>query len=450
MKRSIGTAMLVTALVAGGSTGFATLAGAQTASASRPHYTVINLGTLGGLQSNGYGGPTNNGEWVSGDSSLSSNVTEHAALWRRDVTGQFVVTDLGPPGGLNSSTGQPPENDIGLIVGNAQSSQIDPLGENWGAGYGCPNANPCTGYQSLGFGFVWQNGVMTALPTLGGNYSYGTAANNLGQVVGWAETATPDSSCVPPQVLDYNAVVWGPRKGEVHELPTLAGDAIAGAAQINDNGDVVGFSGVCGVPTGAVAAHAVLWRNGSVFNLRGLGGVMNNVAFAINNAGQIAGQSDPPGDQTTHAVLWQKNLQNGEYAAIDLGALPGDVYSSAEDINAQGQVVGVSCDANSYCRAFLWDKGVMMDLNSLIPSDSPLYLTYSGGINDRGEIAGSACVQSGGECTGESPAFLAIPAPTAQIAGDSVKRVKLPANVRASLQRRLRLGHFGVGPTAQQ
>jgi probable HAF family extracellular repeat protein len=131
----------------------------------------------------------------------------------------------------------------------------------------------------------------------------------------------------------------------------------------------------------------------------------------------------------------------------DLGTLPGDVSSVANDINAQGQVVGVSCDADRNCRAWLWDDGVMMDLNTLIPPDSPLYLTWGGGINDRGEIAGTAVLKSN---PNEQPAFLAIPAPAAQIAGDSVRRMVLPENVRASLQRRLRLRHFGDAATAQQ
>ncbi len=164
---------------------------------------------------------------------------------------------------------------------------------------------------------------------------------------------------------------------------------------------------------------------------------MNNAAFAINNAGQIAGISDPAGDATTYAVLWQ----NG--GITHLGVLPGDVSSVANDINAQGQVVGVSCDANFNCRAFLWDHGVMMDLNSLIPPDSPLYLTFGGGINDRGEIAGTAVLKSN---PNEQPAFLAVPAPAAQIAGDSAQKIILPENIRASLQRRLRLGR----PTTQQ
>jgi probable HAF family extracellular repeat protein len=43
----------------------------------------------------------------------------------------------------------------------------------------------------------------------------------------------------------------------------------------------------------------------------------------------------------------------------DVRALPGDILSMANDINAQGQVVGLSCDANFNCRGFLWDKGVI-------------------------------------------------------------------------------------------
>lgn len=71
--------MLVIAL-----TGFAALAEAQTASAPLPHYTVTNLGTLGGTESNGYGGVTNGG-WVSGDSFLTGSQTEHAFVWRDGV-----------------------------------------------------------------------------------------------------------------------------------------------------------------------------------------------------------------------------------------------------------------------------------------------------------------------------------------------------------------------------
>ena len=380
---------------------------------------------------------------------------EHAALWRLDAMGRPVVTDLGTVGGLNSSTGFAQNNNRGLIAGQSQGSKIDPLGEYWAVAYGCiiNGANgPCDGNQNVQLGFLWQNGVgMTELPPLCdgnkcGNNSSAAGVNNLGQVAGWAETATKDPSCLPPQQLDFKAVVYGPKRGEIHELPTYGRDPIAAAFMINDNGEAVGTSGTCGTPalsapSHAMLVHAVVWRNGSVSNLPGLGGVMNNAAFAINNAGQIAGISDSPGDATTYAVLWQ----NG--AITNLGTLPGDVSSVANDINAQGQVVGVSCDANFNCRAFLWNHGVAIDLNSLIPPDSPLYLTSGAGINDRGEIAGTAVLKSK---PNEQPAFLAIPAPAAQIAGDSVTKMVLPENVRASLQRRLRLVHVGSSPTAKQ
>ena len=251
MKRSIGPAMLVIALI-----GFATLAEAQTVSGP-PHYTVTYLGTLGGLSSNGYGGVTNNG-WVSGDSSLSGDTTEHAFVWR-----DGVITDLGTLGGNNSSVPWAQKNNLGLIVGQAQGSRIDRLGEYWGLAYGCLNAVPCTRWQNLQFGFVWQNGVMKPpLPPLpDGHNSTATGANNLGQVVGWAETGKKDPNCVPPQQLEIKAVVYepvGPVFYKPYALLTFPGDDLAAAFGINDNGDVVGLSGTCGPPIATRSAFT-LW-----------------------------------------------------------------------------------------------------------------------------------------------------------------------------------------------
>lgn len=341
------------------------------------HYSVIDLGTLGGTASNGYGGVNNRG-WVTGDANLSGDQTEHAFLWR-----DGIMTDLGTLGGLNSSTAFPIKDDRGFIMGTAQTSTLDPLGEFWGAAFFCTAVN-CQGYQNLELGFLWQNGTMTALPTLGGNNSEAFGVNNVGEVVGMAETATQDPSCIPPQVLDFGAVIWGPKPGQIQELPVFPGDSVAAALAINDNGQVVGTSGVCAVPTSlALGIHAVLWQNGSVTDLGGFGGVMNNGGLAINNTGQVVGTSDLHGDTTTHAFFWQNGLMT------DLGTLPGDVFSMANDINSKGQVVGVSCDVNFNCRAFLWENGVMIDLNTLVAPGSSLYLTFGGGINDFGEIAGS-------------------------------------------------------------
>jgi probable HAF family extracellular repeat protein len=424
----------------------------------RIHYSVINLGTLGGTESNGFGGVNNRG-WVTGDANLAGDQNEHAVLWR-----DGVITDLGTLGGPNSSVPMVVKDDRGFVVGVAQIAMVDPLNELWGTTFVCTPSMSCQGWQNLLRGFLWENGVMTALPTLGGNNSGALGVNNRGQIVGAAETANQDPNCVPPQVLDFKAVVWGPRRGQIEVLPVFPGDTVATALAINDNGQAVGTSGLCQGPTsgsGLALRHAVLWQRDTVTNLGSLGGVMSNAANGINNRGQVVGQSNLPGDAVTHAFLWQKGVMT------DLGTLPGDSNSIAFDINEKGQIVGISCDMNFNCRPFLWDDEVMTDLNTLIPPNSPLYLTFGGGINDRGEIAGSACVLSNGVCTNEVPAFLAVPcddehasyegcadgATGVPLATQAIRQrtsVILPESIRQHLHRRLGLGRLTVGPVKQQ
>ncbi|MGA8473524.1 MAG: hypothetical protein WB681_00520 [Candidatus Cybelea sp.] len=94
----------------------------------------------------------------------------------------------------------------------------------------------------------------------------------------------------------------------------------------------------------------------------------------------------------------------------DLGTLPGDMFSVAFGINNKGQVVGQSCNASGACRAFIWQKGAMTDLNLLVPPDSRLYLTYGGDINDRGWVVGYGYDRK----SGRNPAFLALPSRNAR------------------------------------
>ena len=230
---------------------------------------------------------------------------------------------------------------------------------------------------------------MTELPTLGGNNGQAEGVNNGGQVVGWAETSTQDSTCYPPQVFDYDGVIWQPN-GKVLTLPPFAGDTVSFATAINNNGLAVGASGSCGpLDYQPIAAHALLWNGGSTIDLGNLGGTDNNVPFAINNRGQVVGYANLSGDATSHAFLWQKGVMS------DLGTLSGDVFSQANGINDKGQVVGVSCGTDNNCRAFLWQNGSMTDLNLLVPPHSRLYLTDGEDINDSGQIAADAVDKKG-------------------------------------------------------
>lgn len=408
-------------------------------------YTVKALTSLGGTSSTAEG--VNNKGWLAGDSDLQGDRTEHAFVWRNGV-----VTDLGTMGGLNSWAAS--INERGLVAGGAQTSVVDPLGEDWGSGIAC-GISPCDGYQNLVLAFAWQQGVMTPLPTLGGNngwvLGFNGAVNKRGQVVGFTETAIQDPNCIAPQKLVFEAVIWGPKAGEIHELPLLPGDSVSAAAAINDHGQVVGGAGpICGPPSTAGSLHAVLWERDSVSDLGNLGGVMNNVAWALNNHGQVVGFSDLAGDQTTHAFLWQRGMME------DLGTLPNDVASFAYSINDTGQVVGQSLDQSGNSRAFIWQDGAMTDLNSLIPPDSSLYLIQPFSINDAGEIAGQAFHQS----SGATLAVLLVPCDEkhAQTAGCDDKfadtagaqesseraRVVLPENVREQLR-----GHRGFRSSSQ-
>lgn len=359
-------------------------------------YTITTLGTLGGKQGSSAHG-INNRSWVTGDANLPGDASEHATLWR-----DGEINDLGTIGGVNSNVNFPVKNDHRLIAGFSQTSTVDPLGEQFCIFICTNNGGFCQGSNLSCRGFRWRDGEMTPLATLGGNNSAATGANNRGQIIGTAENSTQDSNCISPQVLDYKAVVWGPGMDEMHELPTFPGDSVAVAAAINDKGQVVGVSGSCGQgpALGPIFTHAVLWQNSIPTDLGNLGGALNNVAFGINQRGQVVGMSDLPGDTTFHAFLWQKGI-----GITDLGTLPGDSSSSAGDINDEGQVPIQSCDASGNCRAAIWQNGVMTDLNALVLLDSPLFLVGAFSINSRGEIAGTAFDPS----TGEMPAFLATP-----------------------------------------
>jgi probable HAF family extracellular repeat protein len=374
--------------------------GAQDQQGSSPaRYRVINLGDpLGGTSSAGIA--MSNLGWSMGVANQPGDATQHAELWMRGLH-----LDLGTLGGPNSAVIFANHSSTGQIVGISETADIDPLPETWS----CAGAFFPTTTHHICLGFVWQNGLMTALPTLGGNNGVASSANNLGQVVGWAETAVHDPTCVLPQVQQFEAVIWGPGKDQIQQLSPLGTDPDSAATAINDSGQVVGISGICQNAVGAYSAtHAVLWENGQPTDLGNIGGHGWNTPAFINNHGQIVGFANASGDvvngQLTikfHAFLWTK-----ERGMRDLGTLPGDALSEALGVNEAGQVVGVSYGAGfSHPRGFLWQNGVMTDLNTLVPAGSTLTLQVAGDINDRGEITGAALDSS----TKTSPAFLAIP-----------------------------------------
>jgi probable HAF family extracellular repeat protein len=298
--------------------------------------------------------------------------------------------ELGTLGGENSSINWNGINDPGQAVGMSETSVSDPNGEDV-CGFGTHlTCSP----------FLWQNGTMIALPTVGGNNGQASAINNSGQVAGYAENGIADSTC-PAGTENFMIdlpVVW--TNGNAKALPTITGDPDGVAYGINNRGQAVGYSGTC-----IQATHPVVWENNNtVTKLQDLGDP-GGIAYAINSHNQVVGQA-VNSDGTALAAIWQ----NHTVAALG-GLLPGDVASFATSINNQGQVVGSSFDSRSnWSRGLLWQNGVMIDLNTVFPASSNLFVVSASNINESGQIAGMA-VDMAGLNAGRTivHAFLATP-----------------------------------------
>ena len=136
--------------------------------------------------------------------------------------------------------------------------------------------------------FLYSGGVMTDLGTLGGARGYAQGINDLGQVVGVAQTA---GGLVHPFL--YSG-------GVMTDLGTLGG-ARGYALGINDLGQVVGYAN-----TADGAFDAFIDANGTMQDLNSLvsnaDGFVLSKAFAINDAGQITGLGFTA-DGVQHAFL---------------------------------------------------------------------------------------------------------------------------------------------------
>jgi probable HAF family extracellular repeat protein len=296
--------------------------------------------------------------------------------------------ELGTLGGKNSSINWNGINDRGESVGMSETSVPDPNGEDL-CGFG-------THLTCLPF--LWQNGLMKALPTVGGNNGQASAINNRGQVAGYAENGVVDSTC-PPGISNNRIdlpVLWN--KGKAQALPTIGSDPDGVAYGINNQGQAVGYSGTC-----TSANYGVVWENGIATALPDLGDP-GAVAYAINSHGQIVGQA-VNSDGVPLATLWQNNT------ASSLGPLlAGDAASFATSINNRGQAVGSSFSSEgSWSRGLIWQNGVTTDLNTLFPASSHLFVISASNINESGQIAGMAMEMAGPHAKNIVHAFLATP-----------------------------------------
>jgi probable HAF family extracellular repeat protein len=390
-------------------------------------YKVTDLGVLHNWNQGCAMGVNNHG-WTEGMDGIL-DPSGQLATGRAVINIDGFKIDLGTLGGPNSWINYNGINDPGEAVGYAETSVPDPNGEDI-----CAFGTHLTCHP-----FLWQDGHMSALPTLGGNNGQASAINNSRQIAGYAENGIVDSTC-PPNTTNNRIVLpvlWEKGKAQAQPLPTVGSDPDGAAFGINNQGQAAGYSGTC-----TAANHAILWENGTAIPLPDLGVPGASLGIAINDRGQVVGQVASADGTTYYGALWQ----NG--AITNLGTLPGDFTSFAEGINHQGQVVGSTQDSNfNWSHAFIWQNGVMTDLNTLFPASSNLYATMANSISERGQISGMATVLSGPD-KGDVHEFLATP--VSGSIGTSVADVapthpksNLPANVNKQLLQRFGLGQLG-------
>jgi probable HAF family extracellular repeat protein len=163
----------------------------------------------------------------------------------------------------------------------------------WNSAQGVNKAGAVVGtsYDAQGnfHPFIWKDGKMSALQTLGGTWGEGYAINNKLQTTGIGYTKGN---------AEAHAFLCG--GGKCTDLGTLQGPLFTSwGFGINDSGVVVGYSDFPG------GYHAFVYSTGKMKDLNKLipsgSKWILEQAFGINNAGQIAGTGTHNGQE--HAFL---------------------------------------------------------------------------------------------------------------------------------------------------
>jgi probable HAF family extracellular repeat protein len=308
-------------------------------------------------------------------------------------------------------------------------TDLGTLGGSMTFAYDVNDAGQLVGYSTTAFNthaFLWQNGRMTDLGTVDlgnytGNVSAAYAVNALGTAVG----NSPVSNGNP------RATMW--RDGRIIDLtPDVAVYESSWASSINDSGKWVGSVQLLELPPW----HGFVAEGFTRTPIGHLGGG-SSFPNDINNAGQVVGSSFTRivdgVEQGERAFLWQDGV------LTDLGVLPDDTESAAAAINSFGVVVGSSRRVNtatfqethrpfihangsmtaipvpsadaraadindsgvvvgtmkatgglSSDHGWVYEDGVVTNLNSRVVPGSGLHITAAHAINDAGQIAAVA------------------------------------------------------------
>ena len=308
---------------------------------------------------------------------LTGSPAALAVLWR-----DRKIVNLGTLGGYES--GAAAVNRRGDVVGAALNMTPESF----------PPRLPYSNFFIYGYGteshaFLWRTGTMRDLGTLGGPDSVALFVNEKGQVAGSSDVDfIQNLGTGHPTVHPF---LW--ERGRMRDIiadapPGMFGGTYGIAAWLNERGQVLGTMNLAGDRTW----HSFLWDKGVVTDLGTLGGIITTAQW-LNDAGHVVGKSDvtaictacPPDNQKQlhHPFLWRGGTMT------DLGLLYNDTGGTAYSVNEHDQVVGVttvctrvnpddSCHGAVY-NPFLWERGSMVDLQTLLLPGSSITLSNSTG-----------------------------------------------------------------------
>lgn len=373
----------------------AAVMGSVASADSPPSYTVIDLGPITPGFSDAF--RINETGVVAGRGSVP-NSDFHALLWL--VEPQFglpagvhslgSLNDDGDPALTNRSVARD-INDAGIVAGWSNVPATDQFGNTamrairWSAKTG-----------------------MQELPTLGGVQSIANGINAAGDIVGQAELDEDDPDGFPLK----HATLWKD-DGTVIDLGTFGGLRSVAHA-INDLGQVVGQAWYDDGEPYNSRIHQFLWLPEPAYGLpSGLNDIdpndtidLTSNAKGINVHGQVVGwisEFIPGGGIRTKPSLWLPEPAHGLPAGMnDLGSLVPDGGGFGEAVNDHGQVVGSAVGSFAdfgipIIHGFVWENGVMRDLNELIelePGDN-VFIGRAFGINNAGQIVGIGVINGG-------------------------------------------------------
>jgi len=382
-------------------TSLAPLSGAQGAEALHINNNGLVVGES--YATNSLGGSSTAVYWLTRDI-LAGDYRPISIGWLPGDFASLAISDndLGDIVGTSYTTGTTYR---GFLFKNGTMTDLGSLGGYLVEPLAINNADLITGKAAIAGGafhaFQWQNGVMSDLGVLpGGTASTGEAVNASGTIVGYSTNSAGLNQ----------AVSW--TGGQLHQLPNLVNSTSSFANAINSAGWIVGESANT---TGAVA---VLWANGAIYNLNaflptGTGWILGD-ALSINDQGQVSGNGSYDGLNASFEITLPANLvltasgalleavNNQLTGAVNIGDSAAKVAVAIDGLQAlasAGELGGITLTDNGIpnvtvtAAQFTADRAALDDISS--PHSVTVVMTGTASQYNfsSGTLAGASALQ---------------------------------------------------------